>query len=264
MLFSRLAMAASQKESQEIDLPAKNNLVSYWDAANLESWPGSGGQWKNLVNSPADGSSQTAYDLNVGSASGSNPCQPTFSGAPGGMSANEFWNLTPSTGFSLENNTPFVNGMHHSNSAWTIAYIMFISSQSSSYLTTTLNAGSTNNRGIVVYSGFTQVIATGGYPLGYWSPAPGFNVLTSSWDGTESIDPFKFSIDSSVTVPSVANSVSDTSSQADRSLLMFFQNGFVNGFPTGSKAYVVCLWNKVLSDVEIAEFYNAFSARYGY
>ena len=70
------------------------------DATSSASY--SGGQvWKNLISSPADGSSQTAYDFNRGGSSSSSTDDPTFVGTPGTKQA--YWLLDGGDYFTLAN-----------------------------------------------------------------------------------------------------------------------------------------------------------------
>lgn len=89
-------------------------LVMEWDAANSSSYGGSGQTLANVVTSPRDGSSQTAYDLYFGNDSVAGSDDPTHNGTPGGESANEFFSFNGSQYFTLKSgtNTTFIESWH--------------------------------------------------------------------------------------------------------------------------------------------------------
>ena len=242
------------------NLPAQSNLVAFWDAADIGSWSGSG-TWNNLVTSPADGAAQSAYDLQLGSTSGSDANDPTFVGTPGGLSSSEFWSLSDTTGFELPSNTTFTSTMHRSDSVWTLGYIIDVASDTSWYIASTLPSGSASNRGFFVTHSHMQNINAGGYPLQSWTPGSNFKRFTVSLDGD--VNPvWEYSIDGTLTTPSRAPAT-DTSSTADRTLMIANTNGYGGGI-SGGKLYAVVLWNKRLSAAEVTQFNNAFAARFGY
>lgn len=244
-------------------LPATANLVAFWDAADSGSWSGSG-SWQNLVTSPADGAAQSAYDLQLGSTSGSDANDPTFSGTPGGLSSSEYWSLSATTGFELPANTTFTDSMHHSDAEWTMGFIVDLGATPGTnwFLATPLTGGSSANRGFMVYAQWLWYANAGGYTLQNWSPGTGFHRYTASLDGD--VNPtWEYSIDGTLTTPSIAPAGTDTSSTADRTLMIANFNGYASGIPSG-KLYAVVLWNKRLSSAEVTSFNDAFSGRFGY
>lgn len=70
------------------------------DSALEESYSGSGGTWRNITPSPADGSAKSTYDFTV---SGNTSC---FKGTAG--TAEAHWLLDGATSFDLPTNTPFI------------------------------------------------------------------------------------------------------------------------------------------------------------
>lgn len=244
-------------------LPAPSNLVAFWDAADINSWSGSG-SWKNLEPTPADGAAQTAYDLQLGSTSGSDANDPTFSGTPGGLSSSEYWSLSSTTGFELPANTAFTAAMQRSNAEWTMGWIVDLGATPGTnwYLASTLTGGSAANRGFIIYAQWHQYINAGGFPLQSWSPGTGFHRYTASLDG-DTTPTWDYSIDGTLTTPALAPAGTDTSSAADRSLMLFNSNGYGVGIP-GGKAYAAVIWNKRLTSAEVTTFNDAFASRFGY
>ena len=258
MSFFRRKLISAIGERPIIDqLPATANLVAFWDAADSSSWSGSG-TWDNLVTSPADGAAQSAYDLQLVST-------PTFTGTVGGLSSSEYWGLSDSTGFELSTNTTFTAEMHQSDSEWTMAWIVDVDTDSSWTLASTLTAGSTANRGFSCGSGFAQIINAGGFPLQSWTPGTGFHRFTWSLDAD--VNPvFEYSIDGTLTTPSLAPGGTDTSRAADAPLVIanfYLRGSYSSGIASG-KLYAVVLWNKRLSSAEVTTFNDAFSGRFGY
>lgn len=255
-------VAASKKVGSILEnLPAQANLVAFWDAADSGSWSGSG-SWQNLEPTPADGAAQSAYDLQLGSTSGSDANDPTFVGSVGGLSSSEYWSLSNSTGFELPSNTTFTNELQHSDNEWTIGFIVDLAADTSWQLMGTRTGGSIpSNRGPSISSGFCEVINASGSTLQGWTPGTGFKRFTWSWDGD--VNPaLEYSIDGSLTSPS-NTAGTDTSSSADRTMMIVNGNGYASGIASG-KLYAVVLWNSRLSSSEITTFNDAFAARFGY
>lgn len=246
-------------------LPAQGNLVALWDAADINSWSGSG-SWQNLIPSPADGAAQSAYNLQLGSTSGSDANDPTFSGTPGGLSSSEYWSLSSTTGFELPANTTFTNSMHHGNAEWEIGYIIDLGATPGTtwYLASTVTGGSSGNRGFFNYATWSMYIAaSASNVLTNWTPGTGFKRFTWGFDGDAATGPWQYSIDGTQTTNSTANTNTDNSSTADRTLMVCNGNGYGSGVP-GGKLYAVVLWNKRLTSGEVTTFNDAFASRFGY
>jgi len=264
-MFSMMFASAGRRSQSILDsLPAQANLVSFWDAADSGSWSGSG-TWNNLVTSPADGAAQSAYNLQLGSTSGSDANDPTFSGTPGGLSSSEYWSLSATTGFELPANTTFTASMHHGDAEWELGYIVDLGSTPGTnwYLASTITGGGFGNRGFYNYATFSQYLAaSSSNVLTSWTPGTGFKRFTWGFDG-DATGPWQYSIDGTQTTNSTSNTNPDTSSTADRTLMIANSNGYTLGIPNG-KLYAVVLWNKRLSSAEVTTFNDAFSGRFGY
>lgn len=92
------------------------------DATIAESYPGTGQVWANYELTPADGSAQTAYDMNLGSSSSPGTNDPTFNGSAGSSAA--YWSVDDGDLFDLAgSNTTFLNSLHKTTggASWTFA-----------------------------------------------------------------------------------------------------------------------------------------------
>lgn len=61
------------------------------DATDADSYPGSGQTWANLIDTPADGSGQTDFDVWRGGSSSASTDDPTFNGTAGDSAA--YWSF---------------------------------------------------------------------------------------------------------------------------------------------------------------------------
>jgi len=82
------------------------------DATMINSYGGTGQTWSNLIATPADGSSQTAYDFYLGATSSATTDDPTFNGTAGTSSA--YFSVDGGDLFTLKSgtNTTFFNNIH--------------------------------------------------------------------------------------------------------------------------------------------------------
>ena len=111
----------AQTESNQIHT---DNLVMFLDAGNSASYDGTSQTFKNLVSAPADGSSQTDYDMYLGiNGLVEQPnSDPIFTGVAGAGTANEAfvfhqWDIL---NLKRASNTDFLNSLHKANAAFTI------------------------------------------------------------------------------------------------------------------------------------------------
>lgn len=92
------------------------------DATIVDSYPGTGTTWANLVVAPADGSDQTAYDFYTGNGS-TDTTYPAFNGTPGDSAA--YWGFDGGDYFNIKTgaNTAFLNALHKTTggTAWWVA-----------------------------------------------------------------------------------------------------------------------------------------------
>lgn len=99
-----------------------SSCVFDFDATIEDSYPGSGQVWANYERNPSDGSAQSAYDMNLGSASSPQTNDPTFNGSAG--SADAYWSFDGGDLFQLAgSNTTFLNSLHKTTggTSWTFA-----------------------------------------------------------------------------------------------------------------------------------------------
>lgn len=94
------------------------NMVGEWDATNSSSYSGSGTTFANLVGSPADGSGQTAYDLDINGGM-------TFTGSAGDAAAYFATDATDDD-FTLAGAlTTFIKEMHKTEDWWFAMALMY-------------------------------------------------------------------------------------------------------------------------------------------
>lgn len=93
------------------------------DATILASYDGSGQIWANLVASPADGESQTAYDFFLGADGSVASDDPTFIGSAGDAAAHFLYDGGDKNNLASGVNTNFINDMHKTTggNVWWIA-----------------------------------------------------------------------------------------------------------------------------------------------
>lgn len=169
------------------------------DATMQGSYSGSGQTFSNLVTSPADGESQTAYNLQLGTTSSPSTDDPTFTGSAGDSGA--YFLHDGGDTMSLVNtnaNAPFFNDIHKgaSGQAWWLAFAIRTPSSlaTMSYINSTGFALS--NYGLrvrTISSGAVEVILGQGGP-GFFYSGPGGGVSTT--DETLLIVTYDFDSDS--------------------------------------------------------------------
>ena len=93
------------------------------DATILASYDGSGQIWANLIASPADGESQTAYDFFLGADGSVASDDPTFTGRAGDAAAHFLYDGGDKNNLASGVNTNFINDMHKTTggNVWWIA-----------------------------------------------------------------------------------------------------------------------------------------------
>lgn len=103
-----------------------SGLVCYLDAGDGRSFAGGSAQkWRNMTTSPADGSSQNAYDFFLGASSSSESTDPTFVGVSGGRSANDYFSFDGGDYFTLAGgHTSFVNSLHKDGAKFTLVCVV--------------------------------------------------------------------------------------------------------------------------------------------
>lgn len=125
---------------------SRNNLVAYWIANRRESYSADG-LWHNVEPSPVDGSSQIAYDLFLGGASGVETSDPTFSGSIDGGSSLEYFSSDGGDYFSGPAATA-LNSLHKAGATGTIMLLMDVASLSAYTPLFATFTGSTAQQGI--------------------------------------------------------------------------------------------------------------------
>lgn len=89
------------------------NLRLCLDAADFQSWPGSGQKWLDR--------SGGGYDFFRGTDATSQTSDPTFVGSYGGLSASEYWSFDGGDYFTYDSsNETWMNALHKDNAAFTV------------------------------------------------------------------------------------------------------------------------------------------------
>lgn len=256
-----------------------DGLVAHWDAADVDSWNGTGQRWLNLVASPADGELQTAYDLILGADETVTAQDPSFVGTPGSASA--YWSIEGNEVFKLAaGNTDLTDGVASSSSpeitieAWvyvpesggTTNTIGLFSNGRAGVSNSSYYAGITQGKSWVVidqvpdpnpqvmiadntitFDAITQVVLVlknGGPSATYYN---GVQQLINTGQSTSSTSWSSTGVSSvPVTYGLMGNTVWPT-----------------HGFPTGGRMYNSKIYNKALSSTEVLENFNALKDRYG-
>lgn len=104
-------------------------LAFYLRANSLQSYSNSDAQqWRNLVTSPADGASASAYNFYLGGSASGESSDPTFYGAPGALDATNYFGFDGGDYLSLAGaNTAKLNNLHKAGcdfSLWMLAYVV--------------------------------------------------------------------------------------------------------------------------------------------
>lgn len=119
-----------------------NSTVFYVDATDIDSYPGTGQTWSNLIQNPNDGEVQTAYDFVFGTTVGANASDPTFNGTAGDQAA--YMSFDGGDNFTIASsvNTAFLNACAVTTGGadfWCAAAVYFAVSTSSQAMMGTSN-----------------------------------------------------------------------------------------------------------------------------
>ena len=106
------------------------STVADWDATISDSYSGTGQTWANIETTPADGSSQTDYDLYRGATSGASTDDPTFNGTAGNEAA--YWSFDGGDAFKKQAaNTAFLSNLHKTTGGQDYWFAMWLKTPSS-------------------------------------------------------------------------------------------------------------------------------------
>lgn len=108
------------------------SAVADYDATNTNSYSGSGNTWANMVAAPADGSEQTAYDLDITNVD--------FTGTAGDAAAHMKFDGTG--GITLATVPDFIKKINQTSKKFTFC---FVATQKSNSLTELIGIGDSNN-----------------------------------------------------------------------------------------------------------------------
>ncbi len=111
------------------------NLKLCLDAGSADSYGGQGQSWLDL----ADG----GYDLFRGATSGASSDDPTFNGAPGGLSSSEYFSFDGGDKFKYDSGTlpAWMDNLHQNNAAFTILVWIYWVATDRGVLVSGANAG---------------------------------------------------------------------------------------------------------------------------
>jgi hypothetical protein len=258
-------------------------LVMHLDAGNSSSFPGTGTIWANLVASPADGSGQADYDWTRGTG-------PAFNGSAGGMSAAEYFSTSGNEFFSLTAGTSgpqFLKDMHKTGAAWTVELWIYIPSISGGNVHPFFQSGvsdqggSDNSRG-VIYLDLSSLNNSGGkhqirirrdaggasafaaasdaglttgavcqYALSYEADGTSFLYRNGDYDPVGGNDTFT----ATLSTPGSANPTNTPRMGTDQST--------AQSLPTGSRFYIVRVYNAALTKAQLDQNWSANRGRFG-
>lgn len=229
----------------------------------------SGQRWRNLVQTPADGSAQSAYDVSLGASSGASTDDPTFNGTVGAKNA--YWAFDGGDFFQIPANTTFLNSLHKTTGGqafWVACAFRYKDTASgtnpaifatsgagivgiSLRLTGSLDKPQISQRGETALvdstSGSLPLLVDGqDYVIIVSVPAGGGNV--------------KWYINS---VTPVTETITYNAATANAGFPMrLAHNNAVASFPNGSRMYAFAMGNAVLSDPEAAAIIGEYEKRH--
>lgn len=129
------------------------------DATLAASYDGASQTWSNIIAAPADGSAQTAYDKQLGSAGSAGADDPTFVGTAGSPSA--YFVVDGGDYFiNKATATDFIKGLHKTTGGSDFWYALaFRFAQNDALQVLSATAGATNVPGLVISSNGSENLA---------------------------------------------------------------------------------------------------------
>lgn len=246
------------------------------DCTNALSYSGSGQTWSNLVAAPADGAAQTAYDYMLGTTTGTEGADPTFSGTAGSRAA-EF-SVNGSQYFTIKNgNTQLIKDMHKTTggASWSMVLAgKFIARSGSTFGAALFGNGGTDGTKNGVAFGNGQFGSTNKGVFAA-SAAQGFNggvnfsAVADVYDGTykligvtynPSTKAVKFYNGSNAVATGTATSYTGTGEPTDAMTLLATQG--VNIAYNGTKLIAASQFNAILSDTNFTTLRTMYSTRH--
>lgn len=245
-----------------------SNAVFDLDATIAGSY--SGGQvWKNIVQAPADGAAQSAYDFNRGADNSSSTDDPTFVGGTGTPSA--YWLLDGGDFFRLAGavaNTPLLNNSPQKQDHTLIMTVNFNTGASQDIgLFSTCDTSNASNRGISYYGGFNFIFAR-------QITASGLVSTQSGAIGNSNIPAIVIITYNSATNQHTrwVNTSTGTSFAAGWNataethvgvLPTIGARGSAVAMPNGSRIYGCAMLNKAINNTDAANIIAFYNARHG-
>lgn len=246
--------------------------------AETSSYSGTGQTWANLVSAPADGSATTAYDLILGTDSGSAANDPTFSGTAGTGAA--AFTLDGGDWFTIKNgNTTLINNMHKTTggASWSIAMVCKVPSRlinTNPYYLFGTGGGDAAKHGIAVKNGTfganpnKLTFEGAGGSFVQTSTLTGINDIT---DGTYRLvvvtynaatKALKAYSGSNTPVSTTIGFFASTTNASDP-LQFFTGGGAFLPCPTGTEVKSIGMFNAILSDAQVALLQTFYGDRHG-
>lgn len=245
-----------------------SNAIFELDATIKDSYNG-GQVFKNLIQSPADGAAQSAYDFNLGITSGSSTDDPTFTGTIN--KASSYFLMDGGDYFTLAgspSNCPFINTIHQRKAHTFIIVLNHNNTLSQDIgLLSTCDTVQVNDRGIQYYGGWgnsfhKQRTATG---LVSTSRAQTPNtaidrVIAFSYNPTNDTITSYWNTTTGTSVSAVWNASADN--RTGGTLVAIGSRGEGSKMPSGTKVYAVGLLNKTIDSTDMRKILDLYNYKH--
>jgi len=224
------------------------------DATISASYSGSGTSWANLVASPADGASQSAYNFTISGA--------TFTGSAGSASA--YFSLDGNDSFSITSgNTTFINNLHKTTGGQDF-WLLFAFYLPDDATTDWLFADYSTSPGIRSFINTTQTL---GFRQ-HGSTSSQVNASATVAEATpvmaiishsHSTNETKFWI-SATTGEAVAHTFSSTTSNAQSAFAVAYN--YSAYMQNGARVYTIAGGNEYLDNTKAGALFSALETRH--
>lgn len=241
------------------------NLRLCLDAADFQSWPGSGQKWLDR--------SGGGYDFFRGADGSATTTDPTFNGSYGGLSSSEYWSFDGGDYFTYDTtNEAWMNALHKASAAFTIAAWVWGGGSGSNniFATSQGNAAqvgvvfvastSTNSVGINVFNGTgvtSKSISFGG--AGYVANAWNFVCIRVD----EAANSARILRNGSDSGALTATYTTPSSSASTFNAVIGAAGAGGSPLPNGSRLGSMMIWDRALSQAEMLNLFNRTRSRFG-
>lgn len=233
-----------------------SNVVAQWDATLSESYSGSGTTWANCIDTPADGSAKSAYDLTLANL--------TFNGSAGDIAA--YFSSAAGTGYAeIGSNTTFLQQMHQSGTDFTWIFFYKPASTTSFNLMSTQNTASSIGIGI---ESSTQIVARQYGDTAAATGVSGGTVNSGAWNfamiGHSAAGNGTRRAVNTRTVSAGAQTYNASVGSAGVNLHLFGRNDTTARIPSGSELVGACVLNTYVDATllgQLLDYYNALHGR---